>query len=140
MGRIHMILSAIVMLAGWSIGTAAEAEHNGGWWREQDLTEKYRYAARLFDGLTMGSNLLEFGMSAQVLVKGEKSADHTSGLHQYVRFDGGQLVEGIDKFYADPRNVNIPVSKASLLFVQSAAGVPRATVQRMTEEYRKPGC
>ncbi len=132
-----VIASVIVAL---STGIAGEVEHNGQWWRDQNPTEKYRYAARMFDGLTVGSNFLEFGMSVQVVVNPVPSSRRTQASQQYVRFDGGQLVEGLDRLYADPRNAAITVPRASQVFVQSLAGTPRATLQKMIEEFRKPGC
>ena len=126
------------MIVALSTGMAGEAEHNGDWWRDQNPAEKARYAARLFDGRTVGSNFLEFGMSAQVRVTPAGPGNSTGD--QYVRFDGGELVEGLDRLYADPRNSPITVSRASEVFVRSVAGTPRATLQKMIEDYRKPGC
>lgn len=134
-----VIMFGTVFFAALFTGQAAEADHNGQWWREQSAAEKTRYAARLFDGMTVGSNLLEFGLSAQVVVKPAASHRTTAG-QQYVRFDGGQLSDYIDKFYTDPRNSTITVARASQVFLQSVAGTPRVDLQRMIEDYRKPGC
>jgi len=140
MSRRHVGLFALVFVAALSSANAADVDHNGQWWREQRLPAKYQYAGGLFNGLTVGSNLLEFGMSAQVLVKPETQVREGSVPQKYVRFDGGQLIEGLDKFYADPRNTKIPISKASRIFVYSVAGAPRDELLRLVEEYRKPGC
>lgn len=131
---------ALLVLIAVSVGIAAEAEHDGQWWRAQARAEKLRYAARLFDGQTVGANLLEFGMSAQVLVRPDTPARQIAAAQKPVRFDGGELVGNIDRFYTDPRNMTIPVSKATVVFLQSAAGASRDALKRMTEEYRKPGC
>ena len=53
---------------------------------------------------------------------------------------GGELVDGLDKFYSDSRNRTIMLSNASTVFVNSVAGMPRDALLRLIEQYRKPGC
>jgi hypothetical protein len=138
--KFKVLVVATAILAGASGSVAADTDHSGQWWRDQEHQAKYQAVARLFDGQTIGSNLLEFGMSARVLLKAERLPKGESTTQKYVSFDGAQLVDGLDRFYSDPRNAVIPVSKASQVVLHSVAGTPRRAVQEMTEEYRKPGC
>jgi hypothetical protein len=138
--KLKAMAVALTILASTSGSLAADPDHTGQWWRDQESPAKFHFVARLFDGQTIGSNLLEFGMSAKVLLKPEHLPTGESTTQKYVSFDGGQLVDGLDRFYSDPRNAVIPVSKASHVVLHSVAGTPRSAVQEMTEEYRKPGC
>jgi hypothetical protein len=140
MKRNHIFLLVMATLAVISSVATAEVQHNGEWWREQGLSTKYAYASRMFTGLTVGANMLEFGMSAQVRVENAEQSSGNTASQKYVQFDGRELVEGLDRLYADPRNINIPVSKASQVFVHIVARTPREVLSRMIEEYRKPGC
>lgn len=140
MRSISMIAFTSIFIAAMSSALAADADHDGTWWREQSPAEKTRYAARLFDGLAMGSNLLEYGMSVQVPVTLIGSGTQGPAAQRYVRFDGGDVSRYIDRFYTDPRNSTISVARAGQIFLQSVAGTRRADLQGMIEEYRKPGC
>jgi hypothetical protein len=140
MNRGKMLLVALGFVVGVSSGFAGVPEHNGQWWQEQESTTKHQYASRMFDGLTIGANLLEFGMSAQVKLTTDAPVPAGTAFQQSVRFDGGQLVDGLDRFYSDPRNTNVLVSRASRIFVHTVAGTPRDVLRKMTEESRKPGC
>jgi hypothetical protein len=136
----QFLLAAMVIIGAFSSGNAGVAQHNGDWWRQQTQSAKLQYAARLFDGMTVGLNVLELGMSTEILVKTEpQSAGETAG-QKHVHINGGQLVESLDKFYEDSRNSNITVANASIVVVHSVSGTPRSTLLAMIEQLRKPGC
>ena len=140
MKRRPILLMATAFLTAVSCSFSAYIEHTGEWWRGQTVAAKYEYIGLTFEGNTVGSNLLGFGLSAQVRVKPAGPTSKSSTMPASLQVDGGQLVEGLDRFYSDPRNATIPVSKASLVFVYGLAGMPRATLRTMIEEFRKPGC
>jgi hypothetical protein len=140
MKRRQLLLLTMVVVGAVSCSVAAYVEHTGEWWRGQTLSAKYEYVGLTFDGKTVGSNLLGFGLSAQVRVNAPGPVSKGSTMPAYIQVDGGQLVDGLDRFYSDPRNVNIPVSKASLVHVYRIAGMPHDTLLSMIEEFRKPGC
>jgi hypothetical protein len=130
----------MVVFGAVSSGNAGNAQHNGDWWREQTQSAKYHYAAGLFDGMTVGLNLLEFGMSTEILVKTEtQNADQPAG-RKSIHIGGGQLVDGLDEFYRDSRNRNITVANASMVVAQRVSGMPRGALLKMIEQLRKPGC
>lgn len=136
----QMLLVVMAFLGAVSSGNAGNVKHDGDWWREQKQSAKYHYAAGLFDGMTVGVNFLEFGMSAEILIKTETpNADNAAG-QKFVHIGGGELVDGLDKFYSDSRNRTIIVSNASTVFVNSVAGMPRDALLKLIEQYRKPGC
>jgi hypothetical protein len=121
-------------------GNAENVQHEGNWWRSQMQSEKYHYTAGLFDGMTAGFNFIEFGMSAQILFKTGNPNSHKTASKNYVHITGGQLVDGLDKFYSDYRNRSIPVSNAVTVVLNSVAGMPQDTLIKMIEQYRKGGC
>lgn len=140
MKRRQLLLTVMALVSAVSCSFSAYVEHTGEWWRGQSLAAKYEYVGLTFEGKTVGSNLLGFGLSAQIRVKPAGSMPKGSTIPASIQVDGGQLVEGLDRFYSDPRNANIQVSKASLVFVYRVAGMPRETLLTMIEEFRKPGC
>lgn len=136
----QMLLMTLALVGAVSSSVSAYVEHTGTWWRGQTVAAKYEYVGLTFEGTTVGSNLLGFGLSAQVRVKPAGLMAKGSTIPASIQVNGGQLVDGLDRFYSDPRNANIPVSKASLVYVYGVAGMPRETLRSMIEEFRKPGC
>lgn len=136
----QMLLVVMVLLGTVLSGNAENVKHDGDWWRSQKQFAKYHYAAGLFDGTTVGFNFLEFGMSAEIFFKtgGPNSYKTTSQKHFHIT--GGQLVDGLDRFYSDYRNRSIAITNAVTVVVYSVTGMPKGALNKMIEQYRKPGC
>jgi hypothetical protein len=136
----QVLLVAVAFIGAVSSGDAGNAQHNGDWWREQTQSAKYHYAAELFDGMTVGLNFLEFGMSTDILIKtGAPNADEAAS-QKCVHVSGRQLVSGLDELYFDSQNRNITVANASMVVVHSVSGMPQGALLKMIEQFRKPGC
>jgi hypothetical protein len=90
--------------------------------------------------MTVGFNFLEFGMSAEIRFKtGVSSSNKTAG-QKYVHITGGQLIDGLDRFYSDNRNRRIAVSNAVTVLLHGVSGMPRDALDKMIEQYRGIGC
>jgi len=50
---------------------------------------------------------------------------------------GEQVVDALDRFYADYKNVNVPVVLALPIIAREVAGVSKADIEKMTETARK---
>jgi hypothetical protein len=136
----QMLLVVMAFLGTFAFGNAENTKHDGDWWREQKQSAKYHYAAGLFDGRTIGFNFLESGISAEILIKtGTPNSDEPAS-RKYIHISGGQLVDGLDKFYSDSRNRTITVSNACTVVVYTVAGMSQDALLKMIEQYRKPGC
>ncbi len=140
MSQRQVLLVVTAFLCTGLSGNAESVDHDGNWWRSQMQSAKYQYAARLFDGSTGGFNFLEFGMSADIPVKTANPNSCGTGSQKYVHITGGQLIDGLDKFYSDHRNRNIAISNAVTVVVCRVAGMPQDALLKMIEQYRKVGC
>jgi hypothetical protein len=136
----QLLFVVMACLGAVSSGNAGNIQHSGDWWREQTQSTKYHYAAGLFDGMTVGLNLLEFGMSTEILIKTVTSRAGEVSAQKHVHISGAQLVDALDRFYSDSRNRNITVSNASTVVAHAVAGMPREELLKLIEQYRKPGC
>jgi hypothetical protein len=81
----------------------------------------------VFDGLT--------GLLAQ-----DGSADfskNTKAISDIIpHLSMGQIIDALDAFYIEPRNVNVPMMLALPIIARQASGATRAQIQTMTETAR----
>ncbi len=55
------------------------------------------------------------------------------------KVSGFELVSGLEKFYSDPANVNIPVGSAIRIYLLQASGKDQTTIQELIETARLLG-
>ena len=55
------------------------------------------------------------------------------------KMSGFELVSGLEKFYADPANVNIPVGSAIRIYLLQQTGKDQTTIQELIETARVLG-
>jgi hypothetical protein len=136
----QVIFVVMAFLVAVLSGNAENVRHDGNWWRSQTQSAKYHYVAGCLDGVTVGSNFLEFGMSTEISFKTEISNSYNTPGQTNIHITGVQLVGGLDKLYSDDRNSSIAVSNAVSVILHGAAGAPQGDLIKMIEQYRKPGC
>jgi hypothetical protein len=132
-----------VVIALWGTvltGNAQNGQHDGDWWRSQNQLAKYHYAAGLLDGMTVGFNFLEFGMSAEIRFKTGVPSSSKTASQKSVHISGGQLIDGLDRFYSDNRNGRVAISNAVTVILDGVAGMPQTALKKMIEQYREVGC
>ncbi len=89
----------------------AESARDGAYWNRLDDAEKTDLVIGILEGLNLSESILhiilrnEYSMCSDILTSIARQTD--------VYFEGmtvGGIVEGINAFYADARNRNIPIS------------------------------
>jgi len=128
------IVPAICLLL--FITAAAHAqERDGKEWTDHPDSWKYSYMTGLLDGVTTGSDFTMPTLSkgSIVLYKQDdaclQKAETTYGYNTSRFFFGitlKEFVQGMDAFYQDPANRNIPVNRAVKVWAMQRKGIPEA--------------
>jgi len=99
------------------------------------------YMVGFFDGMELGH---EF--SYWSFVNDKKAGDalkrvsnsYDEYLAKYFKnVTNGQIVDGLDSFYADFRNRSISVNNAAWLVVNQISGTPKEQIEAMIENWRR---
>jgi len=113
----------------------AQSERDGKEWLTRSESWKYTYITGLLDGVVTGSDftLPTLSKGSIVLYKEDNAcldkAESTYGYNTSRFFFGIPLkdfVEGLDQFYQDPANRNIPVNRAVRVWAMKRKAVPEA--------------
>jgi len=122
-----LILSAAV--------SYAQGERTGKDWTDRSESWKYTYITGLLDGVTTGSDFTMpiLSKGSIVLYKEDNAclekAQSTYGYNTSRFFFGitlREFVQGLDAFYQDPANRNIPINRAVQVWAMQRKGVPEA--------------
>ena len=135
-----VLFVAIAIFGAVLSGKAEEVSRDGNWWRAQITSAKFHSVADILDRMTIGPNLSAFGMTVNVPLKPGIANPYNSTTQTFVRITGVQLVDGLDRLYSDDRNSGITLSNAVTVVAHGAAGIPKDTLVKMIEQYRKAGC
>ncbi|MCU1231767.1 MAG: hypothetical protein JWO97_4651 [Acidobacteria bacterium] len=112
--------------------------NNGEEWLRLSSSEKLfwsiGYAQGYLDALNKidvasGPNSACAGLAART-----ERQSSTSG-----KVSGFELVSGLEKFYADPANVQIPIGSAIRIYLLQASGKDQTTIQELIETARVLG-
>ena len=134
---------AVIFLLGIlpALSVAEENRRDGNWWRDQDKLTRSGYITGFLDGMDLGSNF-----SYWKFVKDDKMntcmgkvlesyADYHSKYFEKVT--NGQLVDGLDSFYANGQNRRILLTDAVWLVVNVIAGTPQDKIDSMLKTWRR---
>jgi hypothetical protein len=127
----------------------AQSERDGKDWIGRNDSWKYTYITGLLDGVTTGEDFTLPTMSkgSIVLYKEDKAClekAQTTIDYNTSRFFFGltlkDFVEGLDAFYQDPANRNIPVNKAVRVWALKRKNIPEADEQlkELRDEWDTP--
>jgi hypothetical protein len=133
-----------VLLAAASVAVADE-KHNGNWWIAQPPTAKAVYLQGYLDGLAEESSSWTMDAAMASVVVPKVCHQPLTGMQKRVeegnkRFNDityGQLIDGLNDFYADYRNRLIRVPVASNSVVSNIRGTPADIYQKTVEMARK---
>lgn len=136
------ILALALMFAAVSTVLAQDANRrDGNWWRDQTRLSQANYITGFFDGMELGHR---FSIWKNVNDKKAGDAVYRASIsyEEYSRrflgaVTAGQLVDGLNDFYADYRNRSIRVHDGVWLVVNQIAGTPKEQVDSMVENWRK---
>jgi len=140
------LIAAIALFMTITSSQTFALGRDGNWWVQQDGSAKLSYIAGMIDGIAQGSvfpsiRCMETGGSQDeisVCVK-KVSGEHSESLNKYVvNKSPNQMLSGIESYYSDYRNLEIPAGTIFVFVLQSLAGddVPEQWVESMRELYR----
>jgi hypothetical protein len=138
---LQAFLLIFVLFALPVLASAEENRRDGNWWREQDRLTRSVYVIGFFDGMDLGHNFSYWAfvkdkkMNACMGKVAESYADYGSKF--FKNATNGQIVDGLDSFYADFRNRSIRVADAVWLVVNGIAGTPQEELDTMIENWRR---
>jgi len=116
-------LAAVLMLVVISLALPANAaEHDGKWWASHTTLEKAIYVNGLLDGITTGN---------------ARALKPRPGNDIIPDINPRQALDGIEKFYKDFRNRNIPVSGAMMVVLFQIEGHSDADLERLLQDFRR---
>jgi hypothetical protein len=116
------------------------SRRDGNWWVDEDRASKLNYATGFFDGMDLGNRFSYWGLQddPKGVVAGRVMGSYTTYNQKFLsEVTNYQLVEGLDKFYADYRKRRIEVMGGVWLVANEIAGKPEAEMQKMIESWRK---
>jgi fluoride ion exporter CrcB/FEX len=146
----RIILPAVCcLLLATAVVSHAQSERDGKEWTSHNESWKYTYITGLLDGVTTGEDFTLPTMSkgSIILYKEDKAClekAQTTVDYNTSRFFFGltlkDFVEGLDAFYQDPANRNIPVNKAVRVWALKRKNIPEADelLKDLREEWDAP--
>ncbi|MFC5582897.1 hypothetical protein [Rhodanobacter terrae] len=148
MVTLKRILTSAFMLAALSFmggfAHADQTQRDGNWWNQQSESFKIAYVVGFLDGMSYeddlwkGSLMLaypKFDPDGPAIKLTKFMDDHES--REFGNVTSGQIVDGLNKIYADYRNRRIDVVNAMTLVVRSMDGTPDAELRGYFEVQRK---
>lgn len=132
-----LLLICIVVILP-ALSAAEGSRRDGNWWSQKSELIRLGYIAGFVDGMDLGRNFTYWDFIADKDYVGKvlKSYDNYSSKY-FNNLTVGQLAEGLDSFYADFRNLNIPIADAVWVVVNGIAGTPQAKLDTMIENFRR---
>ncbi|MBN2483344.1 MAG: hypothetical protein JXD21_04000 [Candidatus Omnitrophica bacterium] len=111
-----------IFLLGTGAGNVQSRTFTGDIWNTIPLEEKIRYVEGIYDGMGL--------MTGPWGVK--------SGNYLITELTQDELIDRLDRFYADSQNINIPVTDAiSLLAKEMKSKNIMPELKKLREQYRK---
>jgi len=146
----RIIAPAVCLVLLLAAAVSHAQERDGKDWINRADSWKYAYMTGLLDGVTTGSDFTMPTLSkgSIVLYKEDKAclekAQSTYGYNTSRFFFGitvKDFVEGLDAFYRDPANRDIPVNQAIQVWAMKRKGIPEADrmLLDLREEWKESG-
>ena len=133
---------AVIFLLGIlpALSVAEENRRDGNWWRDQDKLTRSGYITGFLDGMGLGSNFSfwNFAKDTKMNACMEKVLESYADYHSkyFEKVTNGQLVDGLDSFYANGQNRRILLTDAVWLVVNVIAGTPQDKIDSMLKTWR----
>ncbi len=136
-----MITISIYLLLCLPGLASSEDKPNGTLWITFNDLTKAIYIAGFFDGMHLGYNFSYWGFSKSTEIGPCTEKVITSYSDYYRKYLSNvsikQIVDGLDSFYKDLRNLRILIPDAVWLVVNSIAGMPEEDFEKMVEDWRQ---
>lgn len=140
---IASLLAVSVLVAFASPAFSDDNRRDGNWWQTQAALERLEYVVGFLDGMDLGRDFSVWKYSTSKAPADIDTAAKTYGSYdefskQYLHnVTVGQIVAGLDTFYADYRNRRIQTRAAVWLVLQGIAGVPAEELNKNIENWRR---
>jgi len=111
---------------------------NGDDWLKLSSTEKLFWSIGYSQGYVDALNKIDVaaGPSSPCTALSTRTGRQTS---TYGKVTGFELVSGLEKFYSDPANAQIPIGSAIRIYLLQASGKDQTTIQELIETARLLG-
>ena len=106
------LLAGLLLLAGLSVPAGAGvAKRAGAYWAELSREQKTDLVLGIFDGFNLNENILGITLKNEYTICSDimESIMRQSDAY-FADMPAGRIVSGLDAFYAEKRNKNIPIS------------------------------
>ncbi len=140
--HIRKIIILVLLALGSATAFSQDSDRrDGNWWRSQSRPAQVNYMVGFFDGMELGHRF-SYWSFANDRKAGESmkrvSASYVEYIDKYFNNPtSGQLVDGLDVFYADFRNRSILVHNAVWIVVNQVAGETQGRVDALIENWRR---
>lgn len=139
--KASVTLIALLVFSLSSHASDASRGRDGSLWRTLTVEQKVTYITGFWDGMELGHSFDLWGLLNQGKEKEACAADADESFKTYTDKYGKnvsnlQIVNGLNTFYSDDKNKSIPIHGAVWIVLNSIAGTPQQTLDRLMETYR----
>jgi hypothetical protein len=138
LGFLLLMCATVVSAADRATTPEINPPNNGEEWLRLSSSEKLFWSIGYAQGYLDALNKIDVASGpnsacASLAVRTERQSS-TAG-----KVSGFELVSGLEKFYADPANIQIPIGSAIRIYLLQASGKDQTTIQELIETARVLG-
>lgn len=135
LGVLVLLCATVGFAADRAAAPEISAPTNGSEWLKLSSTEKLFWAIGYSAGYQEGLSKIDVTSGptspcATLAVKTQRSTSPAG------KVNGFELVSGLERFYSDPANVQIPLTNAVRIYLFQVAGKDDATIQELIDTAR----
>jgi len=147
--RANFLVLGLILCAGLAHGQAPDHSRNGYWWLKQTRSLKLGWVVGFVDG----SEAVRTGVTGacpeqasswvQTTAQDESAAKVCNNNQDLNRFKPpnatyGQVIDGLDHFYADYRNKTMTLAPATFYVYLELSGAPQSALDDYARNVRQP--
>ncbi|MEA2568258.1 MAG: hypothetical protein QOI24_259 [Acidobacteriota bacterium] len=138
LGILLLMCAMATMAADRQTAPEINPPNNGEEWLRLSSSEKLYWSIGYAQGYLDALNKIDVASGpnsacASLAARTERQSS-TAG-----KVSGFELVSGLEKFYADPANIQIPIGSAIRIYLLQASGKDQTTIQELIETARTLG-
>ncbi len=135
----HRCVLFLAVFAFASCRAAAQAPHDGDWWRGLSAGTKQCVITGFLDGMALGENLslMGTGSCSDPNCRSTIAQSYTYVRNRYFQdVPPEKIVAALDELYADAENASIILGRAVWIAVNRIAGTGEDEIQKLTQQSR----
>lgn len=107
---LRLFVAALLVMAVFASQLQAQEKRDGNYWRTIPETEKLDIILGFFDGMALSENLIHIVVRENYSLCTDVIESIMSQTDKYLdNLTTAQIASGLDSFYEDPANRNIPI-------------------------------